>query len=119
MDHGISLPADSGYPFSGIMDCLRELNVKSVYKQYGGDPLAMDMEIKDLLRNKNKSKPLSLHGLYNAIRCLRYQIEEEDMTLSNIEKQSLSFLDQLAYIIANKIIMDLPDDKTNVWSIEE
>ncbi len=79
----------------------------------------MDMEIKNLLTNKKLSKRLTVHGLYNAIRYLRYQIEEEEFTLTNIEKQSLQFLDQLESIIANKIIMDLPDDKTNVWSIEE
>jgi hypothetical protein len=63
-----------------------------------------------------------LHGLYNALRCLNYQIELEHLEeLTNKDESTqkpYQFLNIMIDFLAHLIVSELPDDKTNTWSIE-
>src|ERR1035438_2955274 len=65
-----------------IFDELRRLNVICVTLQYkeeyaGKVDTQIEFETEYLQTNKRDYKELSKHGLYNGLRCLHYQIEEE------------------------------------------
>lgn len=110
---------------SQLVDTLRNINVLCVSLQYKHHYEGkLDQEITDqlnLVKEKTKVKELSLHGLYNALRCLNYQIEIEHLMglreLTPEEKNALLFLDTIMNLIAHKLVSDLPEDKTNRWEV--
>lgn len=110
---------------SKIIDILRELNVICVSLQYRHHNAGnIDNEIKAQLYMLRKSKGgsvLTLHGLYNALNCLVYQIEiehlEELRELLPEEKASLNFANVMINGIAKHIVDHMPEDNTCKWSI--
>lgn len=112
---------------SGIIDTLRILSATCVTLQYKHHYEGkLNSEIKEetdyLLNNKDEHTILSYHGLYNALRCVRYQIElqhlEELRPLSGDECCAMFFLNVLIPCIADYSLDQLPEDKTCQWHIE-
>ena len=106
-----------------LINAIRELNVICVSLQYKDHYKGvLDNEITTQLENNTKKteiKNLTLHGLYNALRCTKYQIELEHLKelreLTDIEEKSMLFLKEIIISIGKDIISKLPDDKTNTW----
>lgn len=110
-----------------IIDDLRKLNVVChclQYKEsYGGD-IDHNIKVQEDIAfiRKRGYKKLSLHGLYNAMLCLHYQIELEHLeALTNRDESKqkpYQFLESMIDFLAYLIVSKLPEDKTNRWSIE-
>lgn len=108
-----------------IMDELRELNVVCVTLQYKHHYNDVNTEIidqkTDLFYNTSDYKELTPLGLYNALRCLSYQIEIrhlEDLSgLTEKQQNAMYFLEEIIKELAEYICSKLPDDKTNTWEI--
>lgn len=62
---------------------------------------------------------LTLHGLYNALKCVNYQIETEHVKgLYDLQvSETMPILETLLNKLAKKIVDELPDDKSNTWCI--
>ena len=111
---------------SEIIDTLRELNVLCVSLQYKHNfEGTLDNEIKEeltLVKTKTDIKGLTRHGLFNALRCVDYQIESEHLndlrSLTQNEENALAFVKGLYISIALDLVRELPDDKSNKWSID-
>lgn len=104
-----------------VIDTLRELNVLCVTLQYK-DACAVELQAElKFVKTKTKIKDLTLHGLYNALCCLDYQIElshlEQTRKLTVKEQSAVQFLKEMRISIAIKLVRSLPEDKTNTWSI--
>lgn len=108
-----------------FIDELRQLNVLAVTLQYKDHYQGtLDKEIEDqntIICDRSKAKELTPLGLYNALRSLNYQIEVEHIQelrpLTMEEETSMRFLDEFTQAIARYIISNLPEDKTNVWTL--
>lgn len=110
---------------SAIVDTLRELNVLCVSLQYkhhyeGTLDAQIQTELSEV-KSKTETKYLTIHGLYNALSCLNYQIEighlKELRELTNGEENALTFLRELKIALASDIVSKLPDDKSNTWEV--
>ena len=111
---------------SDLVDTLRELNAVCVSLQYSShydninEEIATQTEI--LKKNKAEFKHLTNLGLYNALRCLNYQIEiehlEENLGVSERQKDAMFFLDRMIDALARHIVNQMPEDKTNRWEVE-
>jgi hypothetical protein len=109
-----------------IINSLRELNVLCVSLQYKNHYVGrLDQEIENelvIVKQKTEIKGLSKHGLYNALSCLNYQIELEHLKdLRNLtleEENAMKFLKEFKISLAEDIIRELEEDKTNTWSID-
>lgn len=110
-----------------VMDELRKLNVVCVSLQYKDHYQGvLDREIEEqtslLMSDKTTKKDLSVHGLYNALRCLDYQIETEHLIdifgMNEGQNNAMLFLNEIINELAAYIISNLPEDNTNTWSIE-
>jgi len=123
-----SLPSAKEEEISKIIDCLRELNAVCVTLQYKDHYKGkLDKEISDqkqiLFEGKKEGyKNLTLTGLYNALRCLNYQIESEHLKdlfgLNTEQENALLFIETMTNELAHMIIRELPEDKSNRWSID-
>ena len=112
---------------NSISECineLRNLNVLCVSLQYKHHYKNLDQEIVEqleIVNSKTKSKALSPLGLFNALKCIRYQIEvehlEELRKLSEEEVNALNFLEHSIQSLACYICSKLPEDSTNTWCI--
>lgn len=110
---------------TAIIDTLRELQVLCVSLQYKHHYEGMlDAEIeteRQVVKIKTAVTNLSLHGLYNALECVGYQIEidhlKELRELTCEEKNALKFIDKITEAIVRQIVAELPDDKTCRWSL--
>lgn len=104
---------------------LRDLNAICVTLQYAhhyeGKINQEIQSAKKFTRSTEEHKELTLHGLYNALRCLTYQIEIEHLEelggLSNEQKQAMKFINIMENKLARAIIIKLPDDPTNTWEV--
>ena len=109
-----------------IINSLRELNVVCVSLQYKHHYIGvLDEEIKNELKEvkrKTSIKNLTKHGLYNALKCLNYQIEIEHLEdireLTIEEQKAYLFLKEFTYSLCEDIVSNLEEDKTNTWSID-
>ena len=109
-----------------IINTLREINVLCVSLQYKHHYIGtLDKEIERELidvKQKTEIKELSIHGLYNALSCLSYQIELEHLKdireLSSEEKKAIIFLKEFKISICEHIVANLSKDKTNTWCID-
>lgn len=111
---------------SYLIDVLRLLNVVCVSLQYKSHYEGiLDQEIQEqitLVKTKTETKEITLHGLYNALRCINYQIEidhlQELRELTPEEGKALEFLKLITISIGQQIISNLPDDRSNIWEID-
>ena len=111
---------------SNLIDTLRELNVICVCLQYKSHfEGVLDNDIKtqmEIVKSKTSTKHLTLHGLYNALQCLNYQIETEHLKdlfgLNEEQIKAMKFLKEFTICVGAEIISNLPEDRTNSWSIE-
>jgi len=112
---------------NSVIDTVRELSVTCFHLQYANhypENLNTEIEIhrKYLLNHKTGFKQLTPLGLYNAVRCISYQIEPEHLEelrpLTGPEADALFFLDEISKALATFIIQNLPEDETCSWSIE-
>lgn len=109
---------------SKFVENLRWLNVVCVTFQYRSHYEGkMDAQISAELANvatKCKPKYLSLHGLYNALTCVDYQIETEHVKglFDTQVSETMPLLKNLIDYLARQIVSKLPDDNTNNWSID-
>ena len=73
------------------------------------------------VKEKTDVANLTLHGLYNALNCIGYQIETEHLeelrSLTTSEKNALTFLQEIKVAIGEQIIRELPEDHTNKWEV--
>ena len=112
-----------------VMDILRNLNVVTVTLKYASHYEGkVNQEIKEqkeiLFADKKERQPLSKRGLYNALRCLSYQIEEEHLDelggMDEMEKQAMFFLSEIMNCLAHHILINLPSDENeNQWEVKE
>ena len=105
-----------------IVDDLRTLNVLTVTHQYKHLlKQSVRKEIKEqtdiVFNESDDSKNLSVHGLYNALRCLYYQLEVKHVTMTPRQVKAYNFLQVLIDFLAHYIVRTLPDDKTNTWEV--
>jgi len=105
---------------------LRLLNVTCVGLQYKENCSEKDFNLFREEQIKEVIKPTKLLvltplGLLNALNCLDYQIELEHLTdirvLTEEEQKAILFLTTFRNILALHICQNLPEDKTNKWSI--
>lgn len=112
-----------------VMDNLRELNAVCVTLQYKDHYIgSLDKEIQtqkdNLLNNRKAIKPavLNTRGLYNALKCINYQIEIEHLKdlfgLNDAQRDAMSFLKEMINALAHHIVSQLPEEKGNNWSID-
>jgi hypothetical protein len=108
-----------------VVDDLRKLNVLCVTLQYAHHYEGhVNEEIKEetshLMDNKNNYKYLSVHGLYNALNCISYQIEVEHLTepLTGDEQNAMFFLAKMRESLAYHLVRKMPEDKTCRWEVE-
>ena len=109
------------------INTLAELSAVCVNLQYkhqfeeGALDSSIEMQTKDVLK-KTSTVQLSKHGLYNALKCIEYQIETEHLeelrALTREEVMSLDYLRKMINALANSIVMNMPKDQTNSWSID-
>lgn len=117
--------AESKAQIIEIIDELRTLNVLCVVLQYKDHYHGINEEIqghtKLLFFERTKYKHLTELGLFNALRCLNYQIEPEHLDdfigLTEAQQNALYFLDYLTNKIAKRIVRSLPEDHTNTWEV--
>ena len=108
-----------------VVNHWRDLNAICVTLQYADrDNDNINEEIKTqkaYVRTKTSTKELTLNGLYNALRCLDYQIEIHHLTelggMTEEQKKAFDFLHKLIDGIAHIIVRKLPDDKSNTWEV--
>lgn len=108
-----------------IINTLRDLSVLCVSLQYKHHyEGSLDAEIatqKKAVRVGTDTALLSLHGLYNALNCVMYQIEIEHLQelreLTKEESKALEFVEKITSAIAMQIVDELPDDSTCTWSM--
>ena len=110
-----------------IVNELRKLNVICVslqYKHHFEGKLNEEIkEQEEIAFDRSEGyKELSLHGLYNALNCLSYQIElehlEELTGKKEKEQKAYRFLQIMIDFLAHYLVRKLPEDKTNRWSID-
>ena len=85
---------------TAIIDTLRELQVLCVTLQYKhhyeGDLDAQMQAERVSVKTKTETVNLSLHGLYNALECIRYQIETEHLIelleLTPVDENAMTFV---------------------------
>jgi len=110
-----------------IVNNLANLNILCVSLQYKhhyegklDEEIKTQTEYMKLNRSRN-GKHLSLLGLYNALRCINYQIETEHLKdlreLNEDEENAMQFLDLIVDSIAHHLVSKLPEDKTCTWSL--
>ncbi|GAC1661487.1 MAG: hypothetical protein NVS9B7_29480 [Flavisolibacter sp.] len=110
---------------TNVIETLRELNVLCVTLQYKNHYIGtLDNEMEEqltIVKDRTEKKTLSLHGLYNALKCVNYQIEIEHLKeireLSTREENAILFLDIMMRAISEQIVENLPEDKTHVWEV--
>jgi hypothetical protein len=111
---------------TALCDELRRLNVLCVSLQYKHHHEGtLDAEIKtetdDLLTNKAEKKDLTILGLYNALRCIRYQIETEHLKdlrgLTPEENKAVTFANFCIDELAHLMVSNLPEDTSCHWSL--
>ena len=112
---------------SGVMDSLRSLNATCVTLQYKSHYQGrVDTEIKKeketLFNDKKTTKSLTTIGLYNALRCLSYQIETEHLEelggMGEDENKAMLFLEAMINSVAHFALSCLPqNDSDNAWSL--
>ena len=108
-----------------ILNTIKDLQVLCVTLQYKDHYKGnLDVEIqecKTFVRTKTEVKNLTVLGLYNALRCVDYQIEIDHLKdirpLTEEEQNALFFLKEIIKDLAVYIIMKLPDDLTNTWEV--
>jgi hypothetical protein len=109
-----------------VIDDLRKINVLAVMLQYKHHYEGkLDEKIKSqteiLFADKTSKKDLSMVGLFKALDCLSYQIEQEHIEelrhLTIDEQKALNFLEVITNTISHNICRNI-EDKTNNWSIE-
>lgn len=102
----------------------RELNVLCVSFQYKNHlDNGLDNEIKEqmeIANMKDGTKELTPLGLYNALRCLNYQLETHHLKGINdkLINDTMPMLECFINFAAEVVCEKLPDDKTNRWSID-
>ena len=110
-----------------IVNELRKLNVICVslqYKHHYDGRLNEEIkEQEEIAFDRSEGyKELSLHGLYNALNCLNYQIElehlEELTGNKEAENKAYQFLQIMTENLAHYLVRKLPEDNTNRWSID-
>lgn len=109
----------------GIVDTLRHLQVLCVSLQYKHHyDGVLDQEIAnqtEVVMDRKESVHLSLHGLYNAMRCISYQIEREHLKelreLLPVEESALKFMEIIINSLAHHLVSAMPEDECK-WSIE-
>ena len=89
-----------------------EINVRSVYAQYGGADIDQEAEINDLLNPRKSNENITPLDLHNLLGGLSYQIEfehiEKDNPALTHHYRTLTVIrNRLAHYIVNK----LPDSK--------
>lgn len=93
------------------------LNVESYCLKYGVEDIEKTFES---CFDKTPIKKIDLHGLYNALNCITYQIEldyiTETRTLLHEEALALKFINDLKSEIAQEVIRVLPENET-AWEI--
>lgn len=110
---------------TAIIDTLREIQVLCVtlqYKHHYEGKVDAQMEAERVsVKTKTETVNLSLHGLYNALECVSYQIEiqhlKELRELTIEEENALKFVELITGAIAIQLVYELPDDKTCTWSL--
>lgn len=106
-----------------MLNNLRFLNVVCVTFQYRHIEPIVDAEIQSELKEIGKPtqiKPLTLLGLFNALSCVDYQIETEHVSglYDEIVNATMPTLKAFISCLAEKIVRNLPEDKTCTWSID-
>jgi hypothetical protein len=113
---------------NNIMDNLRKINAICVTLQYAHHyPGAVDTEImqetKQLMESKkDNSQAITDLGLYNALRCISYQIEihhlEELEGMTDDYRNAMEFLEKIIDSMAHYLVSHITkSDSDNSWSI--
>ena len=122
-----AIPKTLEVTLKGFMGTLKKLNVLCVSLQYRKDEVegTLDTLIEDRKKEVNQKTnivDLSKLGLYNALKCLVYQVEIEQLEdirdLERGETKAMLFLETFINCLANHICGKLPEDETNKWSID-
>ena len=108
-----------------IFNTLRELQVVCVSLQYKHHYDNVDNEISQnikVLKGDTKTvKHLTPHGLYNALRCINYQIEtehiEELRPLTPEENNAMQFLYDMSNALAHFLVMSMETNEADKWAI--
>lgn len=109
-----------------VFDNLRQLSVLCVSLQYKHHyEGTLDREIQectdDLMKNRQKRKPLTKIGLIKALQCISYQIEiqhlKELRELTADERRALDFLDIFVPNLALDIIQRGEQYDREAWEI--
>jgi hypothetical protein len=110
-----------------IMDNLRVINAVCVSLQYKSHyEGVLDQEIREqtaILIDGKKSgfKNLDNLGLYQALRCLNYQIEIEHLKdlagLTTDQENAMFFLKEFSDILAHHIVSKMPQLENIGWSL--
>lgn len=105
-----------------IMFTLIELNVKCVASQYDNkDQNEIDLEIKEMqasAKTYTPFKPLSTMGLHKALTCLDYQIEDDEIKLTQKHKNALFFLRTIKNQVADYLVKSTPQWENADWEIQ-
>jgi hypothetical protein len=111
-----------------VIDTLRNLNVVTVTLKYAAHYEGkLDAEIKEqkaiLFEDKKNYTNLTKRGLYNALRCLSYQIETEHLDelggMEEDERKAMFFLNEMVNALAHHILINLPSaESDNTWEVE-
>lgn len=120
-----SMPVFTPTDISKIVDTIRELNVLCVslqYKHHYEGVLDNEIETQKLiLTDRRECADLTIHGLYNAMRCAIYQIEirhlKELRETTEQENKAMIFFDEMINKIAHHLVRKMPEDKSNCWSL--
>jgi hypothetical protein len=112
---------------SQVMDTLRNLNVVTVTLKYAAHYEGkLDAEIKEqkaiLFEDKKTLTTLTVKGLYNALRCLSYQIETEHLDelggMEEEERKAMLFLHTMEDTLAHYLVNNIPNESyDNTWEV--
>jgi hypothetical protein len=110
-----------------VINSLKELNVLCVslqYKHHYEGFLDKEIEEQKVYVNLDEGfKLLTKRGLYNALRCVSYQIEKEHLEeiggFTDSHRKALLFLDEMVNLLAYIIISEIKqEDPTCNWEVK-
>lgn len=96
-----------------IFSKIKYLNVFSWCTQY--EQFENEVALWSHVNKKTDVFKLDRKGLYNALSCISYQIEEDRIKINKSEKKSLEFLNDMRNAIARHLIKDIPAN--NEWEV--
>ena len=96
-----------------IFSKIKYLNVLSWCTQY--NQFENEVALWSHANKETSIFKLDNKGLYQALTCISYQIEEDRISITKSEKKALEFINDMKNAIARHLIKDIPSN--NEWEV--